>query len=132
LNIVSAFIEIWTKTLARTNFWLDITRKISRPCYLRLLAFVSLPLFALAITSNLFFLSENEQVGYEFAKRTLNNTNNYALYLAIALYCGANVSLDYNRVVKSSKPFDEAHGFSCTTTKTSEADQKHERQKKFD
>lgn len=111
MNILSAFIEIWAKTLDRTEFWTRFKNQISRPNYLRLLALVGLPMFVLAVSSNLFFLSVNEQVGYEFIKRILNNTNNYAAYLLIVLYCGANVSLDYNRVVKSSVDFAQSHGF---------------------
>lgn len=114
MNILGAFLEIWAQTLGRTDFWARFRDGLSRPNYLRLLAVIGLPAFLLAVSSNLFFLSVNEQVGYEFIKRVLNNTNNYAVYLLIVLYFGANVSLDYNRVVKSSVDFAKMHGFpSC-------------------
>lgn len=114
MNILNAFIEIWAKTLDKTEFWGRIKDNLSRPNYLRLLALLGLPLFVLAVSSNLFFLSVNEQVGHEFIKRILNNSNNYAIYLLIVLYCGANVSLDYNKVVRSSIDFAQSHGFpSC-------------------
>lgn len=98
LNIINSFIEIWAKALGKMDFWARFQEKISRSNYLRLLALLSLPLFLLAIMSNIFFLSGNEQVGYEFLKRILNNTNSYTFYILITLYCGANVSLDYNKV----------------------------------
>lgn len=112
LNVIGSFIEIWAKSLSKTEFWLvRVSRNMTRTNYLRLLAILGLPLFTLAIVSNLFFLSSNEQIGFEFVKRILNNTNNFALYLLLSLYCGANVSLDYNRVVKSSVEFAQCHRF---------------------
>lgn len=115
LNVLNSFIELWARSLSETNFWQkSVKSKLSRANYLRLLAFLGLPLFTLAITSNLFFLSSNEQVGHEFIKRLLNNTNNYTLYLLLVLYFGANVSLDYNRVVEPSVNLAEAHGLSSS------------------
>lgn len=121
LNIIGAFVEIWAKALGKTSFWTNITGQLSRPNHLRLLALISLPLFVLAIVSNLFFLSANEQVSYEFFKRILNNTDSYAVYLVLSLYCGANVSLDYNKVVKSSVDFAKMHGFTCRGKETASA-----------
>lgn len=112
LNVIGSFIEIWAQSLSRTEFWLvRVKENLARPNYLRLLAILGLPLYTLAIISNLFFLSSNEQIGFELVKRILNNTDNYALFLLLSLYCGANVSLDYNRVVKSSVEFAKCHGF---------------------
>lgn len=112
LNILGAFTEIWAYSLSKTEIWLSrVKENMTRTNYLRLLALLGVPLFTLAVVSNLFFLSSNEQIGFELVKRILNNTNNYAIYLLLALYCGANVSLDYNRVVKSSVDFAKCHGF---------------------
>lgn len=113
LNVISALLEIWARAFGQTSVWDRVKQSLSRPSYLRLLAIISLPLFALAIFSNLFFLSNSEQVANEFAKRILNNSNNYAYYIMLLLYCGANVSLDYNKVVKSTVDFAESHGFPC-------------------
>lgn len=119
LNLISAFIEMWARALGRTEFWIRFKMQLSWQNNMRLLAFISLPLFLLAVFSNLFFLSVNEQVGYEFAKRVLNNTNNYAICLMIVLYCGANVSLDYNMKFSNSVSFAQSHGFgSCSSAKT--------------
>lgn len=100
LNVLCTFAEIWARSLSRTQYWLQSVKyRLSRPAYLRLLAFVSLPVFGLTLLSSLFFLSSNDQVGNEFVKRILSNSNNYALYLGLVLYCGASVSLDYNQTV---------------------------------
>lgn len=114
LNVLNSFLELWAKSLANTDFWFKFRASISRANYLRLLALLSLPLFALAIVSNLFFLSANDHIGYEFMSRILNNSNQFAIYLMLSLYFGANVSLDYNRVVKAPIDLAEAHGFSCS------------------
>lgn len=117
LNVISAFIELWANVVSKLNFWITLRENLSRSAYLRLLAVLSLPLFALALVSNLFFLSSNEQVVYEFVNRIFNNTDSFAIYLMLALYCGANVSLDYNKVVKGTVEFTKMHGFSCCAKK---------------
>lgn len=103
LNIICTFVEVWAKELGKTDFWITrIKSKLSRANYLRLIAFASLPLFTMAIQSSVFFLTDNEKIGHEFFDRILNNVNNYAIYLALVLYCGANVSIDYSRVKGNS------------------------------
>lgn len=114
LNILNSFIEAWGKALAGTKLWSGLRSKLSRASYLRLLALLGLPLFILSIISNLFFLSSNEKVGHEFIKRILENTHNYTIFLILTLYCGANVSLDYNKVVVSTTDLAHAHGLSST------------------
>lgn len=114
LNIVCSLVELWAAAVSCSSFWLQIKEKLSRPNYLRLLALIGLPIFATAIVSNLYFLTENDQMVHEFLKRILNNTDNYAIYFMAALYFGANVSLDYNRVVKSPVDLGRMHGFSCS------------------
>lgn len=110
LNIVGSFIELWAKALGRTPFWSNVQSRLSRPNLLRLVAFASLPLFLLAIISNTYFLSNNELIGQEFIRRVLSSSNRYFIYLMIVLYCGANVSLDYNRTIASSIDLAKMHG----------------------
>lgn len=110
LNIVGSFIEIWAKALGRTTMWSKISNNLSRPNLLRIVAFASLPLFLLAIISNIFFLSNNEQIGQEFIRRVFSSSSQYVIYLIIVLYCGANVSLDYNRTIASSIDLAKMHG----------------------
>lgn len=113
LNIICTLVELWATAVSCSPFWTQIREQLSRPNYLRLLALIGLPIFVTAVVSNLYFLSNNDQMVHEFLKRILNNTNNYAIYLMVALYFGANVSLDYNRVVKSTINLSSMHGFSC-------------------
>lgn len=120
LNIICSLVELWANAVSYTPFWSQIREHLSRPNYLRLLALIGLPMYATAVVSNLYFLSNNDQMVHEFLKRILNNTENYAIYFMIALYFGANVSLDYNRVVKSPIDLGRMHGFSCSRKGTSE------------
>lgn len=110
LNVMGSFLEIWAKAFSRTPLWAQFKNRLSRPNLLRLLALSSLPLFLTAIVSNVYFLSNNEQIGLEFIRRIFGNYNHYFWYLIFVLYCGANVSLDYNRVVASSVDLAKMHG----------------------
>lgn len=96
--MICSFIEIWAKALSNIDFWTRLRKNLSPASYIRLLALAGMPLFLLAILSNLYFLSGNEQIGNEMIKRIFNNSNYFALHFLFALYCGANVSLDYNKV----------------------------------
>lgn len=98
LNLVAAFIELWAVSLSRMQLWTNFRNKLSRPTYIRILALVGLPLFTLAVLSSTYFLSGNDRVGNEFIKRIFDTSNAYALHLLFALYCGANVSIDYNKL----------------------------------
>lgn len=114
INIILTCIEVWARELSNTKPWLNLKNRLSLPNYIRLLALLSVPLFAGAIQSNLFFLTNNEKVAHEFFRRIIENSNNFALYLFMALYFGANVSMDYNNVVKGPQNLVNAHGFpSC-------------------
>jgi len=104
LNLLGSFIEIWAKSFAQLYSWNLFISKLSRATYLRLLALMGLPLFLLAIHSNLYFLTGNEQVGSELIKRFFDCSNYYALHLLFALYCGACVSIDYNKLGGDLKP----------------------------
>lgn len=110
LNVVGSFVEIWVRAFSKIDLWNNITNQLSRGNYLRLLAVASLPLFLLAILSNVYFLSGNEQIGNEFIKRISNNSNYYTLFLLLALYTGAQVSIDYNRVAASKVDLAPLHG----------------------
>ena len=98
LNMVAATFELWARTFARRESWSRFRNRLSRPNYIRILAILGLPLFFLAVLSNLYFLSGNELVGEEFMKRILNTSSCFWFHLMFALYCGANVSIDYNKV----------------------------------
>lgn len=119
LNVIGAFVEIWARALSQTSVWAGFRAKVSRANYLRLLAIISLPLFVLAIVSNLFFLAANEQVPHEFARRIFANAGNFTLGLMFVLYCGANVSLDYNRMVESSVDFAKTESKETTSKQSS-------------
>lgn len=129
LNLLTTFIEILANSISNTKLWVNLKKSLSAPNYLRLLAFIGLPIFLTAIISNVFFLSENEQLGLDIASRILNNHQSFAIFLMLALYCGANVSLDYNQIVKSSQ-YLSPHGFpSCPRNKIKESQQQTKKQK---
>lgn len=121
LNIISASIEIWARALSDTHHWQSLQQKLSAPNYLRLLALISIPLFALAILSSLFFLTDDERIANEFLKRLIDNSNNFALAMLFALYCGANVSMDYNQILRGSNGLVNSSGFpSCPRSRLNE------------
>lgn len=101
INVISTFIEIWARAIGNTGLWTSIINKISPPNHLRLIAAMSIPLFITALVSSLYFLTENENIAQEFFRRIMDNTNNFTIFLLLALYCGANVSIDYNQAVKN-------------------------------
>lgn len=114
LNVMTTMVEIWARAFSETKLWLKLKNNLSTPNYLRLSALISLPIFLTAVLSNVLFLSENEKLGMKILNRIINNSNNYGLYLLLVLYCGANVSLDYNQVVKSAQHLVSPLGFpSC-------------------
>lgn len=98
LNVIGSFIEIWAKSFAELNAWTRFKSKLSRANYLRTLALIGVPMFLLAVHSNMYFLSGNEHIGNEFIKRVFNCSNCFWFHLLFALYCGANVSIDYNKM----------------------------------
>lgn len=104
LNILGSFIEIWARTLTTFEPWKRFRSKLSQANYIRVLAIAGVPLFLLAVLSNLYFLSGNEQIGNEFIKRIFNGSNYFTLHLLFALYCGANVSIDYNKMAGDLGP----------------------------
>lgn len=124
LNFMTTMLEIMASTLSNTKLWISIKKSLSAANYLRLLALIGLPIFLTAILSNVFFLSENEELGLNIAHRIFDNTNNFAVFLLLALYCGANVSLDYNQVVKSSSNLLSPYGFpSCPRNRIKDQEQ---------
>lgn len=108
LNIIAAVMELWAGSFSRIDVWVRIKNRLSRTNYVRVLALVGLPIFMLGLWSSTYFLSGNEQIGNEFIKRIFNGTNAYALHLLFALYCGANVSIDYNKLGGDLVPLHRA------------------------
>ena len=104
LNMIGAFVEIWAKSFSKIEFWTRFQNKLSRPSYMRILALVGLPPFLLAVLSNLYFLSGNEQIGNELIRRVFSGSNHYALHLIFSLYCGAMVSIGYNKMAGDLTP----------------------------
>lgn len=98
LNIIAAFIEIWANSFARLRTWTNFRNKLSRHNYIRILALIGIPMFLVAVLSSTYFLSGNDQVANEFIKRIFSKSNTFALHLIFVLYCGANVSIDYNKI----------------------------------
>lgn len=98
LNSITAIFELWARVFARKEAWSRFRNSMSRTNYFRILALLGVPLFLIAVLSNLYFLSGNELIGEEFIKRILANSNYFTLYLLLALYFGANVSIDYNKI----------------------------------
>lgn len=124
LNLVAAVFELWARAFARKELWSRFKNRLSRPSYIRVLALLGLPLFLLAVLSNLYFLSGNEMIGEEFMKRVLNSSNCFSCHLLFALYCGAIVSIDYNKTGDDRGPL---HGVQQEKKETKTAARSHKK-----
>lgn len=93
-NLFCVNCEMIATLIGTTTHWRWFESMLDRAGSLRLHALLSVPFFAMALLSNIFFLS-NEDVGSNLVNRLISKSS-FTASLALFLYFGANVSIDYH------------------------------------